>query len=138
MPATDCAMPDLEPAKDFRVADLVTLDEVVQITNLRLRTLTNYIYTNKLPSLRVGRARLFHKPTILQWNERRLTKQAELTRLRASAMDNAGLNRNSPTNRRESAMKTSAKDVQLDRAAERAAIEKNFALGESFFTKYGT
>jgi excisionase family DNA binding protein len=62
--------------------DLIDLDETARITGLRTRTVSQYVVLKRIPSVKVGTARLFSRRTITAWLKRRENCQRQLRELR--------------------------------------------------------
>ena len=65
-----------------RTDDLITLDETARITGLRTRTVSQYIALRRIPSVKLGAARLFSRGAIEAWVERREQRRQRLRELR--------------------------------------------------------
>src|SRR5437762_206484 len=65
-----------------RTDDLISLDETARITGLRTRTVSQYIALRRIPSVKLGTARLFSRGAIEAWVERRESRRRQLAELR--------------------------------------------------------
>jgi excisionase family DNA binding protein len=61
--------------------DLIDLDECARIAGLRTRTVSHYIGMGRIPSVRVGTARLFSRCAIMAWVERRERRREQMREL---------------------------------------------------------
>ena len=67
------------------VADLLSLEEVARLTQLSQRTISAYIAFSRIPSLKIGHARLFDRRAIEGWIAERVQRRRQIEDARALA-----------------------------------------------------
>lgn len=64
-------------AANTQFEDLIGLREASEVTNLQTRTISAYVATGRIPSLRIADRRLFSRSALMDWTEqRRLRREA--------------------------------------------------------------
>jgi excisionase family DNA binding protein len=71
-----------QPAVVLPIDDLIDLEECARVTTLSTRTISFYVSTRRIPSVKVGFSRLFSRREILAWLDRREQRRQQLRELR--------------------------------------------------------